>query len=352
MKGRKKGIGKRIMLIAAAVVLLLAFLFTPVPYYLEMPGAAESIANYIKVDGKRDRQKGKYMLVYVSVCRATPASLLASCFMPFTDRVSKAELLGDSDSKEYDTVQQYYMDDAVNEARYVALKKAGKPVSREYVGMYVMSVAENSDFRGRLRVGDVVTAVNGRHYDSSQKFVSSLARCRKGSRIEVTYLRNGRVRHATGRTVMLDGVHRAGIGITLADRSKVTSPVRVTANMEGIGGPSAGLMMTLAIYQQVTGDNLRQGKKIAGTGTMSADGSVGDIGGIDKKVVASSKAGAKVFFAPDNPVSAEEKKYNPDARTNYQEACAAARKIKTRMKIVPVRTFDDAVSYLKNHKIN
>lgn len=82
------------------------------------------------------------MLVYVSICQASPASFLASFFMPFTDRLSKSELLGDSNAKEYDMVQQYYMDDAVNEAQYVALKKAGKQVSRKYVGMYVMSVAK------------------------------------------------------------------------------------------------------------------------------------------------------------------------------------------------------------------
>ena len=168
----------------------------------------------------------------------------------------------------------------------------------------------------------------------------------------MTYLHNGKPKQAKGQTIMLDSVHRAGIGITLADRTEVSSPIKVSADMEGIGGPSAGLMMTLAIYQQVTGLNLRQGQKIAGTGTMNADGSVGDIGGIDKKVVSSSKAGAKIFFAPNNPVSKAEKEYDKNAKTNYQEAVAAAKKIKTKMKIVPVRTFDDAVKYLEKNKIN
>lgn len=295
---KNKKIRTKIMLIFAAIVLLQAFLFMPVPYYLEMPGSAESISDYIKIDGKKDKQKGKYMLVYVSICQASPASFLASFFMPFTDRLSKSELLGDSNAKEYDMVQQYYMDDAVNEAQYVALKKAGKQVSRKYVGMYVMSVAKNSNFKNKLKIGDVVTAIDGKHYNSSQEFIKLISKYRSGKEITVTYLHNGKPKRAEGQTIMLDSVHRAGIGITLADRTEVSSPIKVSADMKGIGGPSAGLMMTLAIYQQVTGLNLRQGQKIAGTGTMNADGSVGDIGGIDKKVVSSSKAGAKIFFAP------------------------------------------------------
>ena len=349
---KNKKIRTKIMLIFAAIVLLLAFLFMPVPYYLEMPGSAESISAYIKIDGKKDKQKGKYMLVYVSICQASPASFLASFFMPFTDRLSKSELLGDSNAKEYDMVQQYYMDDAVNEAQYVALKKAGKQVSRKYVGMYVMSVAKNSNFKNKLQIGDVVTAIDGKHYNSSQEFIKLISKYRSGKEITVTYLHNGKPKRAKGQTIMLDSVHRAGIGITLADRTEVSSPIKVSADMKGIGGPSAGLMMTLAIYQQVTGLNLRQGQKIAGTGTMNADGSVGDIGGIDKKVVSSSKAGAKIFFAPNNPVSKAEKEYDKNAKTNYQEAVAAAKKIKTKMKIVPVRTFDDAVRYLEKNKIN
>ena len=97
---KNKKIRTKILLIFSAIVLLLAFLFMPVPYYLEMPGSAESISDYIKIDGKKDKQKGKYMLVYVSICQASPASFLASFFMPFTDRLSKSELLGDSNAKE------------------------------------------------------------------------------------------------------------------------------------------------------------------------------------------------------------------------------------------------------------
>ena len=76
---------------------------------------------------------------------------------------------------------------------------------------------------------------------------------------------------------------------------------------------------------------------------------MGDIGGIDKKVVASAREGADIFFAPDNPVSEEEQTAHPDAKNNYQTALEAAQRIKTDMKIVPVKTLQDAIDYLKNN---
>jgi len=82
---------------------------------------------------------------------------------------------------------------------------------------------------------------------------------------------------------------------------------------------------------------------------VDREGKVGDIGGIDKKVVSAAKKGATVFFAPNNPVTEEAKKANPNAKSNYDTAVEAAEMIKTDMKIVPVKTLQDAIDYLKNN---
>ena len=138
-----------------------------------------------------------------------------------------------------------------------------------------------------------------------------------------------------------------GIGISLIDRTEAKGDVPVQFATQGIGGPSAGMMFSLAIYTQVADPDLRQGRHIAGTGTTNQDGTVGDIGGIDKKVVAADKEGAEIFFAPNNPVSKEEKKANPKAKSNYETAKEAAKQIHSKMKIVPVKTLQDAIDYLK-----
>ena len=105
-------------------------------------------------------------------------------------------------------------------------------------------------------------------------------------------------------------------------------------------------MFTLESYEVFTKQNLSHGHKIAGTGTLSPTGKVGIIGGVDKKVVAASREGAEVFFAPTDSTSVSKN------QTNYAVAKRTAKKIHTKMKIVPVSTFDDALNYLKSHYKN
>jgi PDZ domain-containing protein len=107
------------------------------------------------------------------------------------------------------------------------------------------------------------------------------------------------------------------------------------------------MMFTLEIYSQLTGQDLTKGREIAGTGTIEKDGKIGRIGGIDKKIATASRNGAQIFLAPDDEVTPEMKKVEPGVKSNYQEALAAAKKLNTKMKIVPVKTVQDAIDYLK-----
>ncbi|MBM9833964.1 peptidase, partial [Enterococcus faecalis] len=91
------------------------------------------------------------------------------------------------------------------------------------------------------------------------------------------YLQDGEEKEATGKLIELESNQKAGIGISLVDRTEFTSDEEIVIDSGNIGGPSAGLMFTLEIYEQLTGDNLRKGHNIAGTGTISADGTVGRI---------------------------------------------------------------------------
>lgn len=154
-------------------------------------------------------------------------------------------------------------------------------------------------------------------------------------------------------TMEFKGVYVMGVEKNSSFYKKLSvgdTVTKVAINSGSIGGPSAGLMFTLEIYEQLTHQNIRKGKKIAGTGTINSAGEVGRIGGIDKKVASADEAGMNIFFAPDDTISDEVKKENPDIKTNYEEAKAAAKKLNTSMKIVPVKTVQDALEYLENMK--
>ncbi|GGE35506.1 SepM family pheromone-processing serine protease [Streptococcus himalayensis] len=325
--------------------LVLAFI-VPLPYYIEVPGGSEDIREVLKVDGKEDTAAGSYHFVTVGIQHATFAHLVYAWLTPFTDIHTAEEVTGGSSDSEFLRINQFYMETSQNMATYQGLKMAGKEIEMKYLGVYVLQVAKDSTFKGILNIADTVTGVNDKTFQSSKELIDYVGSQKIGDKVKVTYEEDGQVKSAEGKIIKLEN-GKNGIGISLIDRTEATSATPIAFSTEGIGGPSAGLMFSLAIYTQLADPDLRDGRIIAGTGTIDKDGKVGDIGGIDKKVVAAAQKGASVFFAPDNPVSEEAKKADPHAKNNYEVAKEAVKTIKTDMKIVPVKTLKDAIDYLK-----
>ncbi|WP_225047334.1 SepM family pheromone-processing serine protease [Lacticaseibacillus kribbianus] len=341
-KRRRRWLG-----LGLVVALVLAFLFVPTNQYVEVPGSAESLKPYVKVAGIKDREAGSYMLTTVGIIGpASPAVLLWSKFQPFSETMSKTELMGQDSSAEYQLMQQYDIQSAGNNAIQAAFAQAGKKATVNHLGIYVMSLLKDSPFRGKLKLGDTITALDGKHYETADQYVTAIKARKVGSTITLTYLRDGQSHQASAKLMRLPGTSRAGIGITLTEHTTVTTTPKVTIDAGQIGGPSAGLMFALETYTLITHQELRKGQNIAGTGTIAADGTVGQIGGIDKKVVMADKEGAKVFFAPDQPATKAILKADPGYQNNYAVAKKAAKTINSKMVVVPVRHLEDAVTYL------
>ena len=107
---------------------------------------------------------------------------------------------------------------------------------------------------------------------------------------------------------------------------------KITFKESEIGGPSAGLMFTLELLNQLTPGDLTKGQRIAGTGTIAEDGTVGKIGGVQHKVVAADREGAVLFLVPEG---------------NYEEAKAKVDQMDTKMQLVSVKTLSDALAALE-----
>ncbi|EGJ26430.1 SepM family pheromone-processing serine protease [Streptococcus porcinus] len=329
-----------------AVVALLFALFFPLPYYIEMPGGAYDIRSVLQINNKKDKEKGSYNFVAVSLSRATFAQILYAWVTPFTEISSVENTTGGYSAADYMRINQYYMETSQNGAIYQALKLAGKPVSLDYLGVYVLDVNKDSTFRGVLNIADTVTGVNKKEFKSSADLIKYVSSLKRGEQVTVQYTTGNEKRSKSGKVIKLKN-GKNGIGIGLTDHTKVHTDEKIEFSTEGVGGPSAGLMFTLDIYDQLNQENLRKGRRIAGTGTIDQDGKVGDIGGAGLKVVAAAKEGAEIFFVPNNPVDKRIKKVKPNAKTNYKEALDVAKKLKTKMKIVPVRNVKEAIAYLQ-----
>lgn len=329
------------------IVVLYLFFLQPIPYYIERPGGALELDTMIEVDGEYAEDPGTYMMTTVSIMQATPFTYL-SHFLPYTDVVPESALFGEIENYEqYNMLQRYYMESSIHSAVVAAFDAAEQPYDLTYNGVYVMSVTENSSFAESLQMGDVITGIDGTTFENTEAFMEYIKNQEVGQTVSIEYQRNGTDYVSEGELVQLEETGQPGIGITLVDQSTVETDPEVSVHSGEIGGPSAGLMYSLQIYSQITQSNLKDGRRIAGTGTIADDGSVGPIGGIDKKIVAADKEGAVIFFAPHNELEPELKEQYPEYETNYEIAVNTAEDIGTDMVIVPVQSLNDAIDYLE-----
>lgn len=345
---KNKQIG-RILAIVLAVLLVWFAVFVRLPYYIESPGGASDIRQVLTVNQQEDDQPGSYNFTYVSVLQATGLQLLLAQFNPYADVVSAEEMTGGADSEEYFRIAQFYMETSQNMAKYQGLTLAKKDVEMDFFGVYVLDVTEDSSFKKILNIADTVVSINGKKFESSPELIKYVSGLELGSDVTVGYVTGGQEQTADGKIIKLSN-GKNGIGITLVDHTEVKSSVPIDFQTGNIGGPSAGLMFTLAIYTQLAEPDLRDGRVIAGTGTIEKDGKVGDIGGAGKKVLSAAKSGASIFFVPNNPVDPAILEKDPTAKTNYEEAKEAAEKAKVDIEIVPVTTVQEAIDYLKQTK--
>ena len=150
---------------------------------------------------------------------------------------------------------------------------------------------------GKLQNGDAIDAVDGVKVDNVKQFSEILKTTKPGQEITLDFRRKnappGSTRITLGRN---DDRDYGYLGTAVLDAP--WAPFAIDFNLANIGGPSAGLMFSLAVIDKLDEGNLNGGKFVAGTGTIGADGKVGPIGGITHKMQSAQEAGATVFLVP------------------------------------------------------
>jgi Lon-like protease len=163
----------------------------------------------------------------------------------------------------------------------------------------VVAVTDPGPSVGKLQAGDSVHAVNGTPVANIEQFTSFLKHTKPGQSIAVDFRRKNA---PPGVAQITLGHHPKGdygfAGVSVMDAP--WAPFVVDFNLANVGGPSAGLMFSLAVVDKLTTGDLAGSKFVAGTGTISADGKVGPIGGITHKMLAAHEAGASVFLVPSD----------------------------------------------------
>jgi Lon-like protease len=320
-------------------LMMIAGIFFSLPYYVSKPGIAKELAPIIQVaDGTEG--KGSFMLTTVRMGRANIYSYVEAKLFDYVELYPVEAILHETETQdEYNARQLHMMAGSKLNAIEVAYKKAGYPVEYLYKGVYVVQVVPDMPADGKLLSGDRITQVDGQDFPSSESFIEYVGKKKAGDQVELTITREDKTKTVkVSVEPFKDDPKKIGIGISLVDDKEIIVNPKVTVKTDEIGGPSAGLMFSLEIYDQLMEEDFTKGYKIAGTGTIDPEGSVGPIGGIDQKIVAADKAGAEIFFAPNEKGSKD---------SNYKLAVKTAQEIDSKMKIVPVDVIDDAINYLQ-----
>ncbi|MGN4126331.1 SepM family pheromone-processing serine protease [Lysinibacillus sphaericus] len=341
---------KKISIYAVFLVVICFLMLYRLDAYIMKPGSAYDISNFVTVsDGDTD-DVGTMSLMTVAMQQATPFTYLWAKTQKYQKLMDINQVRNPlEDDEEYNIRQLKLMTDSQFNAKYVAFQRAGLEAKVHFQGVFVLNVLDGGASDGLLKAGDEIIQVDGQKISNQQMLVDLLKDKQLGEQVTIQFIRNKKEQQ---ETITLKEIpraeeRRAGLGITYAESKSIETSPKVTMKTEDIGGPSAGLMFTLEILNQLLDEDITKGYAIAGTGEMLVDGSVGRIGGIDYKVIAADRDGMEIFFAPDDEIPAEMKTKYPELESNYATAVKTAKDIGTKMKIVPVKTVDDAIAYLK-----
>ncbi|MEY3561766.1 MAG: hypothetical protein RL068_918, partial [Actinomycetota bacterium] len=183
------------------------------------------------------------------------------------------------------------MEVSQQDAIAAALSELGYSFTRE---LYVASVIEETPAAGKLVAGDFIQSVGGTAVATFEELRSEI-QVSEGNEIAVVVVRDGQELTVKITPEMKDQswVIGAMVGYTY------DFPVDIDLQLGDVGGPSGGLIFALGIIDSLTLGSMASDTHIAGTGTISADGLVGPIGGIELKMIAAAKAGATLFLAPE-----------------------------------------------------
>jgi Lon-like protease len=161
----------------------------------------------------------------------------------------------------------------------------------------VETVSKDGASTGKLKEGDAIDAVNGTPVSNLEQFQALMAKTKPGDEVILDFRRkNAPPGIATVKLGSAPDKKQGVLGIGVVEAP--WAPFTIDFNLANIGGPSAGLVFSLAVIDKLTTGDLTGDKIVAGTGTINADGKVGSIGGITHKISAAEEAGASVFLVP------------------------------------------------------
>ena len=312
--------------------LLLIVLNIPLNYYIVMGGGISDASSRIEVEGKK-KSKGSFNISYVTQIDANLLFYGISYLIPTWEREDANSYKYTSTEKMEDVQFRSDLDllTANGTATYWAYTLAHKKVVEKSSKLYVI-LTDPEEFETPLQVGDQILGMDDQFYDRVEDYSAYLQTKNKGDKVVVKIKRKKKELEVDAPVYEYEDNKLLGIGLQYVREYETDPQVEIQFNRRE-SGPSGGLITTLEIYNQLTKKDLTKGYTIAGTGTIEEDGSIGEIGGIEHKLLGAFSAKADVFLSPGGD--------------NYKDAIKYAKKKNLKIQIIKVDTIQDAIEKLE-----
>lgn len=310
--------------------IIIFLFFYEFPYVIYTPGGIVNLEDRIEVENSRDTE-GSLNMSYVSLVKGTLPMILLSYCLPNWDLVKSSEITAPDESvDELLELEKLYMQSSIDNATILAYEKAGKElnITREVNNIVYISDDADTD----LEIYDELLTADGIEVNDVAELREIVNSKNEGDSITFLVNRNGKEKECSAKIYNTEDGLKVGVSF-LTTYEYETNPEISVATKASESGSSGGLMLTLAIYNAITDEDITKGRTIVGTGTISLDGTVGAIDGVKYKILGAVKSDAEIFLCP---------------MENYEEALSVKEEFDLDIEIHGVATFDEALEYLEN----
>lgn len=332
--GRRRWPGAVVVVVVLVAILVVIADHVTLGYYAIQPGEAQAVGPLVHVPpSKAHKLDGSVLLTDVFLSPVTLLGYVPDLLSSNTDLVPSSEVLGPDTSPAELTDQGYLqMAQSQDSAKTLALRSLGYHVGQREAGALVFSVAPGSPASSTLQVAQIITAVDGKATPNSCAFISAVHSIPAGTVAHLSVEESTVTPQAVvkpGPVVQRDitlgkprpvpvsgcpgvsGPAQGYVGISVGSQIDYRYPFPIKVDVNQIGGPSAGLAMTLGIMDKLSNGDLTGHRKVAATGTIDPTGAVGDVSGVPQKTIAVEQAGATAFLVPPQELSAARSKATP-----------------------------------------
>ena len=300
------------------------------PYYIETPGGLIDTSKKV-ITNNNFKLKGSLNMAYVSELHATiPTYLYSIINKDWNAKKEEKITAGNEKIEDLEYRNKMLLKESNLNAQLVAYKHSNINYELKNKKIYITYIDEKA--QTKLKIKDRLLKIDGNKIIDKNYLYNYINKKNIGDKITLEVIRNNQRKQVPA--TLINVKEKPKVGVLITETFKINSNKKIKFKFKNTeSGPSGGLMLALTIYSNINEIDITKGKKIAGTGTIEIDGTVGEISGVKYKLMGAVKDKADIFLVPKGK--------------NYKEAKKIKKEKNYNIEIVPIENFEEALKYLE-----